>query len=81
MKHIQFEAVFGNERKKVEISQPHQTAEPGLHLSIDNYYCGRLAKYKDEWKAYLNSKSIPDFTSDDIQILGQIIEKSKVFDL
>lgn len=81
LKEIRFEAVFGNERKQVTISQPHGSAAQGLQLYIGKYYCGQFLKRNGEWKAYLNDKSIPEFTSTDIDILIQIIEDSKVFNL
>lgn len=81
LKQIEFEAVFGDTVKKVEISQPHGTGTFGLHLMIDKHYCGKLVKLNGEWIAHLNDKSVPEFTSTDIEILGQIIDESKVFDV
>ena len=80
MKKIEFDAVFGNEVKKVEISQPHGTGQFGLHLMINNHYCGTLVRQNGEWIAHLNDKSLPEFTSTDIHILGQIIDASNEFD-
>ena len=81
MKQIEFEAAFGNKRKKVEISQPHQTAVFGLQITIDGYYCGMITKQNGKWIAHLNDKSLPEFTADDIQILGEIIDQSGVFEI
>jgi hypothetical protein len=81
MKQILFEAAFGDERKQVEISQPHGTGQQGLHIYVDKYYCGTMGKRGCQWIAHLNNNSLPEFTSTDIEILGQIIEESKVFDL
>ena len=69
MKELEIEAAFGNEKKKVEISQPHGTANFGLQLNVDGYYCGMLIKQKGKWIAHLNDKSLQQFTTDDIQLL------------
>jgi hypothetical protein len=81
MKKIEIEAAFGNEMKKVETSQPHATAQFGLHLVVDKHYCGKLGKQNGKWTAHLNDKSLPQFTSDDIQILGEIIDSSGTFEI
>jgi hypothetical protein len=81
MKQIEFEAVFGNKVKKVIISQPHGTAQYGLQLTIDNYYCGSIVKQNEKWIAHFTDKSLLQFTADDIQILGEIIDKSGMFEM
>lgn len=81
MKKIEFEAVFGNERKKVEIIQGHGAGLKNLQLMVDKYYCGTISKRNDEWIADLNERSWPNFTGADIEIIGQIIEKANVFDV
>ena len=51
-----------------------------LQLIIGGYYCGTIVKQNGKWIAYLNDKSLPQFTTDDIQILGEIIDNSKMFE-
>ena len=81
MKELTIDAAFGDKIKKVVVSQPHRTAAAGLHLMMDNYYCGLLIKREGKWTAYLNDKSWYDFTTDDIQILGDLIDKSGTFEI
>jgi hypothetical protein len=81
MKKIEIETAFGNKIKKVEVSQVHRTAQYGLQLTIDNFYCRTIVKRNGKWIAHLNDKSLPEFTTDDIQILGEIIDESGMFEI
>lgn len=81
IKELAFEAVFGTEKRKIKIVQAHQSANMGLHLYENNYYCGMLEKKDKEWRAHLNDKSLEEFTADDLTALGKLIDESNIFDL
>ncbi len=42
-----FEVFFGDELKKVEISQPIGTAGENWHISVNNYYHGEIHHTND----------------------------------
>ena len=71
MVSIEFDAAYGNDRKMVVIRQLSGSGNI-YQVFIGNYYDGMLVKLNGEWVAHLNLKS--DLTSDDIQLLGDIID-------
>jgi hypothetical protein len=71
MGEISFIASFGDETKRVKLTQP-QGAGGGHFLSIDNYHKGQLIKQGGQW--VLQANDLSEFTADDIVILGDIIE-------
>lgn len=74
MDAIEIIGAFGDERKTVRISQPNG-AWPSYHIMIDNYYHGNLTKLDGEWVSHLNGNSY--LTTEDICILGEIIDEKK----
>jgi len=44
------------------------------HVYIDNYYQGNLVFLNGEWVGHVNNN---DLTTEDIQILGELISNSK----
>lgn len=75
MKDIKFTAVYGDETKEVELSNPLGGGS-GYHVYIDRYYTGTIIKRNGKWAGFFNPKSQDEFTSDDIMILGDIIDAS-----
>ena len=73
MKDIEFMAAFGDDRKRVRISRP-QGSSSGYQVFIANYYQGIIVKLNNEWVGHLNARS--ELTSDDILILGDIIDNA-----
>lgn len=72
MKEIVFQATFGDEIKTVRLTIPNGTDSKMWEVSIDWYHHGTLYFRDDRWGAYLNDRSV--LTTEDIQILGEIIE-------
>lgn len=70
MKEITFEASFGDERKTVRLSQPRGMGSEIWFVTVNNYHQGEMWKRGDTWVCYDT-----DLTYEDIQILGEIIEK------
>lgn len=71
MEKIEFTAHYGDDKKNVCISASNGAA--GVwHIYMDKYYYGVLLNIKGEWAWRPQNQS--DFTSDDIQILGEMIE-------
>jgi len=77
MPDITFTAWYGDKQKTVSLSEP-----PGaigqFFVMIDNYHQGSLVKYNGQWVWYHNNPD--DFTSDDIAILGEMIDRVKVWE-
>ncbi|MRG45484.1 hypothetical protein GFS24_10180 [Chitinophaga sp. SYP-B3965] len=73
LESIEFTAVFGDEHKKVRLSEPNGGGG-GYHIYINNYYHGTIKKVNYEWVGHLNRAS--ELTSADISILADIIENS-----
>lgn len=72
MKTVEFEAVYGDETKKVQLTAP--SGGEGVQVIIDNYYQGMLFKRQGKWVGYFNEDS--NLTADDVQILGEMIDNS-----
>ena len=72
MKTIEFFGWWGDTKKKVHICIP--TGGEGFQIIVDNLYHGIILKRKGQWQGYFNGNS--ELTSDDILILGEIIEHS-----
>ncbi|SKD10115.1 hypothetical protein SAMN05660461_6015 [Chitinophaga ginsengisegetis] len=72
MKKVCFEAVVGEQRYDVELSEVSGTA--GLvHLTINGHWLGQFDKRAAGW-VYLPQKRTA-LTTDDIQILIRVIEE------
>jgi hypothetical protein len=76
MMKIEFEAEFPDGLKKIEVSAPHGAGAETYHVNIDNYYNGVIIVVNDEWRILLHPTTI--LTGDDVQILIDLIEKSKL---
>lgn len=70
---IETTANFGGEQKAVKISQPHGGGD--YQVLINNYLQGTIVKHGDNWIGHLNARSV--LTSDDIAILGEMIDNVK----
>jgi len=71
MKAIEFDAMFGDEMKHVEIAWP-SGANGVVYISINHYHQGQLTFQLGEWRAYLNTGTI--LTGDDITALIERIQ-------
>jgi len=69
---IEFEIIIGDQAKHVRLSIPNG-AGGGYHVYVDKYYYGKVIKRNGQWIGLMNTKS--DLTTDDIQEIGEIIEK------
>jgi hypothetical protein len=69
---IKFKAPFGDERKDIMLGNPHGGSE-GYQVYIDDYYQGTIVLRDGQWIGHLNDRS--ELTIDDIQILGERIER------
>lgn len=72
MKSIEFEAMFGNEVKKVRLVA-NDYGGGGFQILINKFFHGSIYKKEDQWLAWLNERS--DLTSDDITALGERIDE------
>lgn len=71
MVNIKFDARFGDETKRVDISYPNG-AVGGYNLMGDNYLHGRLFKRNEIWVAFFHRDN--NYTVADISELGAIID-------
>ena len=71
MKSIEFIASFGDEKKKIKISQPTGSGEQ-FFLYINDYYQGMINKVNNEWYAHLNKPA--ELTGDDLSVIYSLIE-------
>jgi hypothetical protein len=69
---IKFNTWFGNEVKKVEITNVHG-GSGGYHLYVDHYYLGVLTFYNGRWVGHVNQLS--QLTAAHIQELGELIDR------
>jgi len=69
---IEFNVVFGEEVKKVNITLD-RFGSGRYTVLIDNYYCGAIFKRDGEWTGHVNELS--ELTMDDIQAMGEIIDE------
>jgi hypothetical protein len=75
MKSIVFNAAYGDVIKIVEISKPSgMGGSSSLHFYVNRFYNGDLKKRDGNW--ILESPKPNDLTSDDLQILGRMIEEA-----
>ena len=74
MEEIVFIGSFGHQKKLVRIVQAHNTSDWGFQIYVNNAFCGDIVKRKGEWNGHLPLKSC--LTSDDIQILGDMIDEA-----
>lgn len=74
MENIEFTAWYGDKQKKIVLSEPHG-AIGQFFVEIEGYYQGALMKLQGEWVWHHNKPD--DFTTDDIQILGEMIDNEK----
>ena len=73
MKKIAFTKKFGQEEKSVELSNLPDVTNV-FFLNVGGYHRGILNKYNGEWIGCFNKKS--EFTTDDVQFLGNFIDSS-----
>jgi hypothetical protein len=75
MADLIFTDAYGPEDKQVKISDLFGSTggSGGYHVYIDNFFIGQMFYRKGEWVGFLSEKY--GFTMDDIQVLGQIIER------
>ncbi|MFX1704612.1 hypothetical protein PV783_11695 [Chitinophaga sp. CC14] len=73
MKDIVFYAAYGDEKKKVVLSEP-SGAGGQIFLTIDNFHRGTFTEMRGEWRHYSNKSEL---TIDDIQILVEMIKNKK----
>jgi len=78
MKKITFTKQFGQEEKKVELSNLSDVQNV-FFLNVGGYHRGLLNKYNGQWIGCFNNKS--EFTADDVQFLGNFIDNNFVSDL
>lgn len=71
MKEIEFDAHFGDVKKKLKLMQPTGASDL-WQVIIDNYYQGILLKRDGKWEAHLNANC--DLNADDITALGERID-------
>ncbi len=71
MKTIEFDAKFGDIIKRVKLIFNDKGGH-GYQVLIGNFYQGEIFYIDGMWRVHLNDRSI--LTSDDIGILGEIIE-------
>lgn len=71
MQQIVFKATFGDEVKTVRLSQPNGMGGEIWFVIVNNYHWGEMWKRGDSWVCYDT-----DLTTEDIQILGEIIENN-----
>lgn len=72
MPDIEFDASFGDEIKKVCISQPFGTGGDQYHVTVDRFYWGAMWKRDGQWNFHGNAEAM--LTAEDIQLLGERIE-------
>lgn len=71
MKQITLMAAYGDERKKVIISQP-TGASGAYHINIDRYHHGQMFKRNGEWVGYFAATSELQWA--DVLVIGEIID-------
>jgi hypothetical protein len=72
MKEIRFQVLYGNKSIKVKISNVSGGGGDLIHLYVDNYWHGSLKEREKVWELLSNVPT--EFTFDDIQGLGEMIE-------
>lgn len=73
MANIEFTALFGDEARKVVLTQAAGAA--GYYqIMIGNYYHGQIIYQDAQWRVHLNRGS--ELNSDDCLILIEIVESS-----
>lgn len=71
MEDVIIPATFGDETKTVTLSIPNGGGDH-YQIMVGNYYHGTLKKQNGQWAGHLARKS--ELTSDDIYIMGEIID-------
>lgn len=71
MKEITLLAAYGDERKKVIISQPLGAGDI-YYINIDRYHQGQMFKRKGEWVGYFPEPN--EITWADVMVIGEIID-------
>jgi len=75
MKKIEFDATYGDQIKRVEVSQPTGAGNV-LYITIGEYHHGQAVFQQGHWRVYLAATS--EFnTPDDIAALTELIEESE----
>lgn len=75
MKDFKFIACFGDTDKEVRILDVSGTSggSGGYHVYIDKYFCGQMFNREGKWVLFGNSAS--EFTQEDVEVIGERIEK------
>lgn len=73
MDAIYFSAWYGDVEKKVELSIATYGGD-GYQILINRYYYGIMIQRAGKWVGYLNPRAWEELTTDDVRILGEIIE-------
>jgi hypothetical protein len=68
METIHFLASFGDEKKKVKLSE----VKGSWQVYVDDYFQGTLELIKGEWKPHLNFNSV--LQGDDLMVLIGLVE-------
>lgn len=70
---IEFDAVYGDLRKKVRLMRPSYGGD--YQILIDNFIEGAIVRRSTGYAAYLNKNS--DLTGDDLEILFQLLRAAE----
>lgn len=74
VKEIILQAAYGDEHKKVVISEPNGGGGGSYHINIDRYHHGQMFKRNGEWVGYFAATS--ELQWSDVLVIGEIIDSS-----
>lgn len=77
MADITFFGYWGDEKRLVDLGTAYGSPDGSYQIIIDDHYFGVIRKENGKWIGRLNRSGERLFTTDDIQILGDIIDESE----
>jgi hypothetical protein len=73
MDTLKFDVPVGDSVENVWIHVPLGSGSNIWHININNYFCGSVIKREDKWRQLHINRH--EFTSDDIDAIGERIEE------